>query len=234
MDVVVALTTFALIFPAELPDKTFVATLVLSTRFRPFPVWIGVVLAFVVQTVVAVAAGGLLALLPERPVHAGTALLFAIGSYVLLRSASRADRDAEEEERDLLARFDRGEPRPDDDPSAPATLTRHEDEEDEAGPSRRRSALTAIGTSFGVLFLAEWGDLSQLLTAGLAARYDDPVSVFVGAIVALALVGAIGVIVGRALLRVVKPSTVRRVAGALFAVLALLAGLQALGVDLPI
>ncbi len=232
MDVVVALTTFALIFPAELPDKTFVATLVLSTRFPPFLVWIGVVLAFVVQTAVAVTAGGLLALLPERPVHAATALLFAIGSYVLLSSAARADREAEEEERDLLARFDRDEARPDDDPSAPATLIR--DGNESPGQSRKPSGLTAIGTSFGVLFVAEWGDLSQLLTAGLAARYNDPVSVFVGAIVALALVGAIGVIVGRALLRVVKPSTVRRVAGVLFALLALLAGLQALGVDMSI
>ena len=71
MDVVVALTTFAVIFPAELPDKTFVATLVLSTRFRPVLVWVGVVLAFLVQTTVAVTAGGLLGLLPERAVAAG-------------------------------------------------------------------------------------------------------------------------------------------------------------------
>ena len=85
-----------------------------------------------------------------------------------------------------------------------------------------------------MLFLAEWGDLSQLLTAGLAARYGDPVSVFIGAWLALACVAAIGVVVGRALLRVVKPSTVRRVAGTLFALLALLAALEALGVDLSI
>jgi putative Ca2+/H+ antiporter (TMEM165/GDT1 family) len=215
MDVVVALTTFALIFPAELPDKTFVATLVLSTRFPPFPVWIGVVLAFLVQTTVAVTAGGVLSLLPERLVAAGTALLFAIGSYVLLRSANRADRDAEDEERELIEQLDH-------------------DPDLASGPDKRGGAWTAIGTSFGVLFVAEWGDLSQLLTAGLAARYNDPVSVFVGAMLALATVGAIGVVVGRALLRVVHPSTVRRVAGCLFALLALLASLEALGVRMPI
>ena len=51
----------------ELPDKTFIATLVMSTRFRPLLVWIGVGLAFLVQTLVAVVAGGLLAKLPTTP-----------------------------------------------------------------------------------------------------------------------------------------------------------------------
>ena len=216
MDLVVALTTFAVIFPAELPDKTFVATLVLSTRFRPVLVWVGVALAFLVQTAVAVTAGGLLALLPDRAVAAGTAVLFAIGSFVLLRGAAGADRDADDEEREITERLDHGA-----EPPAGASTS-------------ARSAFAAVGTSFGVLFLAEWGDLSQLLTAGLAARYGDPISVFVGAWLALACVAAIGVLVGRALLRIVKPSTVRRVAGTLFALLALLAALEALGVDLPI
>ena len=124
MDFVVALTTFAVIFPAELPDKTFVATLVLSTRFRPILVWVGVVLAFFVQTLVAVTAGGLLALLPERAVAAGTAVLFAIGSYVLLRGASRADREAEEEERELTERLERSGLRRGGPPRRPAARSR--------------------------------------------------------------------------------------------------------------
>ena len=49
----VAATAFVLIFPVELPDKTFVATLVLATRFRPLLVWIGVASAFLVQTALA-------------------------------------------------------------------------------------------------------------------------------------------------------------------------------------
>ena len=52
---VIALT-FAAIFVVELPDKTFIATLVLSTKFRPAFVWIGVALAFLVQTLVAARA----------------------------------------------------------------------------------------------------------------------------------------------------------------------------------
>ena len=42
------------------------------------------------------------------------------------------------------------------------------------------SFLRVAAISFGVLFAAEWGDLSQLATAGLAARLDEPLSVFVG------------------------------------------------------
>ena len=50
--------------------------------------------------------------------------------------------------------------------------------------------------SFIVLFTAEWGDLSQLLTAGLAARTSEPVSVFIGAWIALILVAGIAVLIG--------------------------------------
>ena len=49
----VAALVFGTIFLVELPDKTFIATLVLSTRFRPLLVWIGVASAFLVQTLVA-------------------------------------------------------------------------------------------------------------------------------------------------------------------------------------
>ena len=65
------ITTFVVILPVELPDKTLVATLVLSTRYRPAPVLVGVSAAFFVQCVIAVTAGGLLTLLPHRLVLAG-------------------------------------------------------------------------------------------------------------------------------------------------------------------
>ena len=200
MSLAVAVTVFALIFPAELPDKTFVATLVLSTRFAAWPVFVGVAAAFLVQTTVAVAAGGLVSLLPERPVHAVTALLFATGAVLMLRSG----KESAEEEQEVVAEL-AGEP--------PTT-------------SFRRAALT----SFGVLFAAEWGDLSQVLTASFAARYGDPAAVFVGALLALWLVAALAIVGGRALLRTVPLEWVRRIAALAFAVVAVVTGLQAAGV----
>ncbi len=60
MDLTAFVVTFALILPAEIPDKTFIATLVLSTRYRPFVVWLGVGAAFAVQSAIAVGAGQVL------------------------------------------------------------------------------------------------------------------------------------------------------------------------------
>ncbi len=71
--------------------------------------------------------------------------------------------------------------------------------------THRRVAVTA----FVVIFLAEWGDLTQILTANLAAHYHDPVSVAVGAVLALWTVAALAVVSGQSLLRVVNVATVR-------------------------
>ncbi len=65
VDLTVAAIAFGTIFLVELPDKTFIAALVLSTRYRPLAVWLGVGLAFAVQTLVAVTAGALATLLPD-------------------------------------------------------------------------------------------------------------------------------------------------------------------------
>ena len=194
MDLTVVATAFALIFPVELPDKTFVATLVLATRYRPLLVWIGVSAAFLVQCVVAVVAGGLLSLLPTAVVAAVAGALFLVGAVVLWRSARSADADEASEEQAVARKV---------------TADEH--------------GFRVVATSFGVLFLAEWGDLSQLLTAGLAARYQDPVSVFTGSWLALVTVAALAVLLGRTLLRFVRLSTIRRVGAAVCLVLACVA-----------
>jgi Ca2+/H+ antiporter, TMEM165/GDT1 family len=66
-------------------------------------------------------------------------------------------------------------------------------------------------TAFLVIFIAEWGDLTQILTVNLAAHYHDPLPVAVGAVLALWTVAAIAVVGGQGVLRLVKVSTVRKV-----------------------
>jgi Ca2+/H+ antiporter, TMEM165/GDT1 family len=191
MSFAIAITAFLLIFPIELPDKTFVATLVLATRYKPLPVWLGVIAAFAVQTVVAVTLGGLIGRLPRTPVEIFAGLMFLTGGLILIRGAGKAD--AEESE------------------------TEHEFE------TKTKPGLhgwRVVGASFVVLFVAEWGDLSQLLTAGLVVKYEDPVSVGVGAFLALATVSALGALLGRALLGRIRLATIRRVGGALCLLLA--------------
>jgi Ca2+/H+ antiporter, TMEM165/GDT1 family len=85
---------------------------------------------------------------------------------------------------------------------------------------RRRTAITA----FTVVFVAEWGDLTQILTANLAARYHSPLSVGIGAILGLWAVAALAVASGSTLLRWVNIRTVRIVTGV---VLVVIAGLTA-------
>jgi putative Ca2+/H+ antiporter (TMEM165/GDT1 family) len=89
-----------------------------------------------------------------------------------------------------------------------------------------------VTTSFLVLFVAEWGDLSQLLTAGLVVRGGHPVSVFIGAWAGLLLVSGVGAVAGRWLLGRMRLSTIRRVGGGLCIVLAVVTGLQTAGVHL--
>jgi putative Ca2+/H+ antiporter (TMEM165/GDT1 family) len=196
VDLGLVLATFAVIFPAELPDKSFVATLVLATRFARLMVWLGAVAAFGVQMLIAVLAGQLISLLPERLVLGVTAALFAVGSVVLVRGGLRARETEEaaeaEEAEEILERAEGG----------------------------RRTAWAAFGTTFVVIFTAEWGDLTQLVTAGQAARTGDPVSVFLGAWLALATVAAIGTVAGSWLQKRVPLWRVRLVSGALLAVLA--------------
>jgi Ca2+/H+ antiporter, TMEM165/GDT1 family len=176
VDLAAVVLTFGAIFVVELPDKTFIATLVLSTKFRPLLVWIGVALAFLAQTLVAVGLGKAASFLPDTVVHVAAALMFLIGAVILLREARTHDAAEGEEEEEFAAK---------------------------AGEAQ---GLKVILTSFLVLFAAEWGDLSQLLTLSLVAKYDDPVSVFLGAWGALLAVSGLAVLVGRVLLARIKLS----------------------------
>jgi Ca2+/H+ antiporter, TMEM165/GDT1 family len=105
---------------------------------------------------------------------------------------------------------------------------KHEDREerlaDETAPGHRRTVLTA----FTVIFIAEWGDLTQVLTANLAARLHSPFSVAVGAVLALWAVAALAVVGGRGLLRWVNVVTIRIVTAVILAGLGIATGILAI------
>jgi Ca2+/H+ antiporter, TMEM165/GDT1 family len=162
-----AVTSFLIILPAELPDKTVLACLLLGSRFRPGFVFAGAAAAFAVQAALAVTAGGLLGLLPHRPLQVGVAVLFVLGAALLLRQR-HTDSDAYIEEH-----------RP------------------------RRSFLPVAATSFAVVFVAEFGDLTQILTANLAAKYHQPLPVGIGSGLALWVAAGLAILGGRSLLKVI-------------------------------
>jgi putative Ca2+/H+ antiporter (TMEM165/GDT1 family) len=197
MDFAALALTFGAIFVVELPDKTFLATLVLATKYRPILVWIGVGAAFAVQTTVAVAVGSAAGFLPDSAVHAVAMLMFAIGAAVLLREGLSHHRES-------LA----------------------EGEEEYGADARPATGFRAVLASFLILFVAEWGDLSQLLTISLVARYDAPVEVFIGALAALLLVSGLAVVAGRTLLRYIALHWLHYVGAAICLVLAVLTAVE--------
>jgi Ca2+/H+ antiporter, TMEM165/GDT1 family len=199
MDLAAFAVTFGAIFVVELPDKTFIAALVLSTRYKPLAVWIGVGLAFGIQTLLAVLVGKVATLLPEAVFQGIALVIFLVGAFVLIRTAPGADAEEKEQEEEYAAKA-----------AEPKTF------------------LKAAVASFVVLFAAEWGDLSQLLTINMMARYDDHVSVFLGAWAALLTVSGLAVLVGRVLLRYMRLSLLHYIGAAVCLLLASLTAFELL------
>jgi putative Ca2+/H+ antiporter (TMEM165/GDT1 family) len=183
MSLTAALATFLVVLPAELPDKTIFACLILASRYRPRYVYAGAVVAFGVQVVLAVAAGGLLSLLPHRAIQAASAAAFLVGAVLLWRH--RPDTDDE--------------------------VTRN---------SARDTFWPVAMTSFVVVFLAEFGDLTQIMTVTLAAKYHDPLAVGAGAVLALWTAASLAVIIGWKLLKVIPVTWLTRGAAVIMLVLA--------------
>ncbi|MEU0003541.1 TMEM165/GDT1 family protein [Streptomyces sp. NPDC006314] len=93
-------------------------------------------------------------------------------------------------------------------------LKKDEDEEEIEKPADQ-SFWKVAGTGFTLILVAEFGDLTQIMTANLAARYDDPVSVGLGAVLGLWAVAGLGIVGGKALMKRVPLRLITQVAALL-------------------
>ena len=185
--------TFVLIALGELPDKTMFASMALASRGRPMAVWCGASLAFVVHVAIAVTVGGVLvALVPHRTLQIVVGVVF-LG----VAAWSWASRHHDEHGGHALA---------DDADGASGTAGGRSAGTAVAAP--RRSARRVVIVSATTIFVAEWGDITQVLTAQLAAR-GNTLSVAVGSTLALLAVAAVAVSAGRALDRAVSVAALR-------------------------
>lgn len=183
----------ALMFVLELPDKTMIATIVMSTRVRPSSIVMGASAGFVVQMGLAVAAGGLLTLLPLRVKDAIVALLFLGGAAYLLFHSEEAE----------------------------------ENEGAKAGAREHRSSRPReIATAFSIIFIGEFGDLTQIQAATLSAKTHQPLEVFLASSLAMIAISFLGAYGGRFLQRVVPLAKIRLAGGVIFAGLGVLSVIQ--------
>ncbi|ARP70023.1 hypothetical protein LK07_09750 [Streptomyces pluripotens] len=181
ISITVAALVFGVVFLAELPDKTALAGLVLGARYRASYVFTGVAAAFLLHVVLAVAAGSVLTLLPQRIVYALTGVLFLGGAAMMLWQKGGDEEGVEKPEGQTFWRV--------------------------------------AGTGFTLILVAEFGDLTQIMTANLAARYDAPLSVGLGAVLALWAVAGLGIAGGKALMNRVPLRLITQVAALLMSVL---------------
>ena len=175
---------FALMFVLELPDKTFVATVIMSTKARPLMVAVGASLAMTVQMTLAVGAGSLLTLVPVHWKDLIVGLIFLAGAAYLLFVP-----ESEEEKKGRR----------------------------EAALEKVTSRWKEITTAFVVIFIGEFGDLTQIQALNFEAKLHQPLEVFVASSVALICVSFIGAYSGRALQRVVPLKRIRLGGGLIFA-----------------
>lgn len=165
------LAAAALVFLAELGDKTQLVALGFGARHRLGPVLVGVAVGYAAVNLVSVALGGLAgSALPTRAVS-------AIGGVVFLGFAAwtwfGSRREGEE--------------------ASPASTG-----DDRSVDARRRGVLMVVASVAMAMFIAELGDKTMIATATLAAR-GDVVWVWAGATLGIIAAGSIGVFAGRAI-----------------------------------
>jgi putative Ca2+/H+ antiporter (TMEM165/GDT1 family) len=98
---------------------------------------------------------------------------------------------------------------------AAVLLMKKDEDEGEVRRPEDQSFWKVAGAGFMLILVAEFGDLTQIMTANLAARYDDPLSVGLGAVLALWAVAGLGIVGGKALMKKVPLRLITKIAALL-------------------
>jgi putative Ca2+/H+ antiporter (TMEM165/GDT1 family) len=201
------LSTFGLVFVAELGDKTQLAVVMQTCKHRrPWAVFLGASAALTAVTAIGAVGGRLLGqIFPAAVLRAAAALAFVAMGMLIGREAVRAGRNASQEDACASA----------------------EDEQVDCAPISAWN-WQAFSSTFGLLFVAELGDKTQLAVLSLAGKRGDVWPVFIGGALALALVTGLGVVGGQGLCRLIPARLLLWVSAAAFVVMGALMGLGAL------
>lgn len=169
------LSSFSLIFLAEMGDKSQLVCMLLASRYRALPVILGASVAFSLLNALAVTVGSALSLVIPAPVMAAfvALLFFAFGCKTLFEKV------------------------------------------EEDGDIKEKSGHNLFLTAFLMIFIAEFGDKTQLAVAALGAS-SNPIEVYVGATAALIATSILGALSGKWLTQFISPAILHRVGGLLF------------------
>jgi len=162
MNLTPLVASFVLVAVAELGDKTQIAVITLSSRFKAFSVFSGAMLAFLLTTGIAVAIGNALTLvLPTFWIRITAATIFLVfGVYTIVSRKEEAQVKTEQ-------------------------------------------ARNVVFSSFWLITLMELGDKTQFAVIALSAEYEFPLLVYIGVMMAFAIITGLGATVGAALTRFV-------------------------------
>lgn len=192
------LTSYLLIFAAEIGDKSQLVCMALAIRYRALPVAVGAILAFLVLNTLAVVFGSAIAnWIPELAIYLVVSAMFLLfGFHALL---SQEDGESEEE-----------------------TETEALDETDLAVKSKQHIILS----TFALIAVAEFADKTQLAVVGLSS-HSSSLSVWIGSTLALITTSIMAVWAGKTILQRFPIALLHRFSGALFIILALFAAYSA-------
>ena len=202
MDWGILLSTFGLTFIAELGDKTQLAVVAQTCKFRrPWAVFLGASLALTAVTLLGALGGELVGqLIPADLIRYASALAFIVMGALIARRAAKTRAGSALE----------------------CSLDAEGEMECASIPALNRQAFLS---TFGLLFLAELGDKTQLAVLSLSGKYRTPVPVFVGGALALTVVTALGAIGGQGLCRLVPERLLLWISAVAFVVMGVLMGL---------
>ncbi len=191
---------------AELGDKTFFISAILAMRHSRRWVFLGAMAALTTMTLMAVLAGQLVSLLPRSLIYYGEIILFAgFGLKLLYDSWRMTSKDVEAEVQEAEEAVEAAE----------------------AHLAQRKTPMAILSEAFSLVLVGEWGDRTQITTVMLAATHH-PVGVAAGAISGHSISIALAVLGGRLLAGRISERLVTAIAGTLFLMFAIAAGVRSL------
>lgn len=194
-------STYGLIFIAELGDKTQLAVMTQTCKFRsPLPVLVGGSLALTLVSGVGVVGGQVVGhLIPPAVVRAAASAAFVIMGAMIWREAVKRRQSEAEEACEVVCEVDES-------------------------VRERAWNWRAFSSTLILLFLAEFGDKTQLAVMGIASKAPGPWLVFAGAALALTTVTALGVVGGQQLCRIIPEALLLKISGIAFIVMGAIMG----------